>query len=503
MLRLKISNSTFIYFLSLILISAVSYQANAIPLLDDIGYTSLQNELGTSTPDGTGVSVSLIEAFTSPPSPAPGCSSSNLSSCQYLPDTSIKTYNDKSAGLGFSTSFSGHATGSANSFYGSSSTSPGISNIDVYAAGHWLAGGYLNTGTTTTPLTSSTRVSSHSYVGSAGSTGTDNLELLQRIDFLADKDDHILAVAMNNGSSNQPLNASAYNVIAVGRTDGNHPRGSVDVNPGAGLYNSTLRTRPDIVVPVPFTSSATPRVASAAALLVSYGKDQGMTKSNGSNTNRNGDTIYHAETSEVIKASLMAGASRSTSNTSSTANITDYRSTGNETSNGLDTRYGAGQLNIDNSYSILESGEQDAGTVSGTGFDYEATFAGDDIASYFFTNSDDEAWFTASLVWDVAFDDGENNFTSSVANLFDLDLYLYSVSSGIDTLVASSVSDIDNTENIWLQLDAAEYRLDVVSDGAFDQDYGLAWQTSPVPVPAAIWFFASSMITLLTFRRKT
>ena len=54
----------------------------------------------------------------------------------------------------------------------------------------------------------------------------------------------------------------------------------------------------------------------------------------------------------------MAGADRITSNPVS-ANITDYRAiVANQTSNGLDRRFGAGQLDIFTSYEMLLAGEQ-------------------------------------------------------------------------------------------------------------------------------------------------
>jgi len=71
-------------------------------------------------------------------------------------------------------------------------------------------------------------------------------------------------------------------------------------------------------------------------------------------------TIYNAERAATIKATLMAGADRVTVNSLATANITDYRSAGHQTSNGLDDRFGAGQLNILHSYQILAAGEQNS-----------------------------------------------------------------------------------------------------------------------------------------------
>ena len=486
------------------LVLSFSSSLNAT-LLDDIAYTSLLSEMGGATPNGAGVAVSLVEAHTSPPAPAAACSETNLSACRYLPDTAVKTYTDQSTGLGLSSDFSSHATGSANRFYGASSVASGITDINVFSANHWLTSGYLNTGTSVAPVVSMTRVSNHSYVGS---TASSDLELLQRIDFIAEQDEHSVVVALNNGSTNQPLNSSAYNVISVGRTDANHPTGTVSVNsnPG-GVYNPTNRNGPDLVVPESTTSGATPHVASAAALLVGYGHDQGLTKSSGSVTNRNGDTIFHAETSEVIKASLMAGASRSTANTASAANITDYRSATNQTSNGLDTRYGAGQLNVHNSLNIIQAGEQAAGLVASTGFDYDDAFGGaegsNNEALYEFVITD-LSTFAASLVWNVSFDvEADEEFTSAVAQLFDLNLAL-SIFNGTEfESLLSSTSTVDNTENIWSQLSAGTYRLEVSANGTFNHDYGLAWQTSPVPVPAAVWLFLSAISGLFFSRRKS
>ena len=97
-------------------------------------------------------------------------------------------------------------------------------------------------------------------------------------------------------------------------------------------------------------------VSASAALLVETGHTQtGL--SNGSYTSpRTGLTIYHAETSEVVKAALMAGADRRTANGRG-AEITDYTV---DTSNGLDSRFGAGQVNIYNSYHILTGGEHNS-----------------------------------------------------------------------------------------------------------------------------------------------
>lgn len=472
-------------------------------LFDDIAYSQLKTELVAALPTGSGVPVAIAEAFT-----GSGCHVvNNPSECLYRPDKSIKDYRDSnsdatppdgydhSSGLGFSTGFSGHASGVAGIFYGDpGSTSPGISEVHVFAADHWLYGGYLNTTTSSTPQTSTIRVSNHSYEGNITLTDTSQkaeaIEILGRIDWITDRDEQIVVAA----STRAPLIGTAYNVIAVGRTDGGGPPAAVDL--GGSVYNNNQRTRPDIVAPESTTSGATPRVASAAAMLAGYAHDQAQ----GTAANINSKSIYNAERAEVIKAVLMAGASRETINSDGRANISDYRSAGNETANGLDQRYGAGQLNIFNSYHILSAGEQNAGQVNNTGFDYNDSFGGqsgaDSIASYLFNIADEMSWFAASLVWNLTFDTGTGQessvFSDYMATFYNLDLNLYSLVTG--TLIASSTSSIDNTENIWLKLAAGDYRLDVIATGsAFDHDYALAWQASPVPLPGTLWLLIGAL----------
>ncbi len=172
----------------------------------------------------------------------------------------------------------------------------------------------------------------------------------------------INVAAVNNGAANRPLLGSAFNSIAVGVTSGNHPRGSFDLSTADAVY-AAGRTRPDVVAPIGSTSGAAPVVSSLAAVLVETGHTGGATLSHGSTTNRAGATIYNAERAETIKAAIMAGADRETHNLSTSAQINDYRASGYATANGLDSRYGAGQVNVSNSHQIIAAGEHEAGSV--------------------------------------------------------------------------------------------------------------------------------------------
>jgi hypothetical protein len=322
--------------------------------------------------------------------------------------------------------------------------------------------------------------------------------------------EYIQVVGLTNGPGNSPLlGGSGYNVIAVGRTDGGHQQGSVPVA-GDSLYGAG-RTVPTLVAPQGSTSAATPVVSAAAALLVQTGHAGGLTLSTGSTTISGIGTIYDAERSETVKATLMAGADRHTANTSTTANITDYGSAGYATANGLDSRYGAGQVNIFNSYNILAGGEQHSfqnggRDISLLGFDYAGAFGGLNgsprTASYFF-NANSNLTLFASLVWNISV----SNDAALTTTLHHVNLSLFDVTT--NTFSGTSASKLDNTQNLFLKLLLGDrYELQVTTDeaGNFSQDYALAWRMelspSPVPIPASAWLFATGVMSLLALTRR-
>ena len=308
---------------------------------------------------------------------------------------------------------------------------------------------------------------------------------------------------MNNGAgvATQPQLGSSFNAIAVGRSDGISKQGSVALD---SLY-TIGRTRPDLVAPIDATSYATPVVSAAATLLVEVGHKNPTLSTDPAvqyTTNRNGDTIYNAERSEVVKAALMAGASRTAPQLA-----LGYHAT---TTNGLDSTYGAGQLNIYNSYHIIAAGEQNSledggsGLIGRYGFDYDPYFGGlapssgqpasNRTASYYFTASANGK-MTASLVWNLDVD----NLT-----LYHLGLYLYDLTD-LDHPVAFANGTLDNTENLWTSVDANHnYLLQVgaLTGADFLWDYGLAWDISTVPVPGTVYLLGTGFLVLVGFRRK-
>jgi hypothetical protein len=463
---------------------------------DDVGYALLQWELGSALPDGAGVPVSLVEASVQVGEYRAWMPDSNNSEFSQV---SITDVSGATPGV-----FSGHATAVGKKIFGKvTSTSPGIAEVLVYLADRWLGTDFLNLYTggrfAYQPVPAASRVSNSSWIGSVGSGY--NTDALARLDWVIATDE-LVATAGFTGSTTNPLVSSAFNVISVNKTSAPTNNGSASAG---GVYVAG-RTKPDIVAPESNPSSATARVASAAALLVDAAHSSPAWSSDpvqSSTTNRNGDVIYNAERAEVVKALLMAGADRETSNSSST-DITDYRdNVVDQTANGLDRRFGAGQLNIHSSYSIVSSGEQNsiedaaagAGMIQVKGFDYDPAFGGlngtNSAATYYFSTTIGFNRLNAALVWNLEIDGGTSRNFDGSATLHDLNLRLFDVTdSGNWILLHESVSTTENTENLWYLLEAGkDYALRVdhgASQAAFDWDYGLAWQLVPYIPPLTI-----------------
>jgi hypothetical protein len=330
------------------------------------------------------------------------------------------------------------------------------------------------------------------------------------------RDEYIQVVAMNNGSTNYPMLGSSFNAIAVGLSSGNSAHGSYPIaTTPTTPYALAGRTRPDLVAPASATSYATPMVASAAALLVEVGHNGGNTLSTDPavtfTKNRNGDTIYNTERSEVVKAALMAGASRTATQLTQGYTV--------NTANGLNSTYGAGQLNIDKSYHVIAAGEQNSredfisggGEINSVGFDYDPAFGGlkgsNKTGSYVFKALTTGS-LAASLVWNLDVTGVTASGFDTSATLYNLGLYLYDMTSASEVAYARSL--VDNTENIWytdLIADHA-YLLEVVSLEAADflWDYALAWNitatTTHAPLPPTVYLLGSGIVAIVLLRRK-
>lgn len=469
---MKIKSSLFSAIFLVALLVAVEAQAGT---LDDIGFTDLKLELGGALPDGSSIAVTQVEA------PVLVACAPNMA----LAEFELITFNDYTLGVTGCTDgvASGHATSVAQKFYGAvTSSSTAIGSVDLFETNDWLFSGFLNTYVAVDPGISATRLANHSWVADAGDVNV-NIDILRRVDFVVEQDEFIQVVAMVPNPTTTHLLSDSLNAIVVGLSQGSSS-GTTALN---SIYTAG-RTRPDIVAPESTVSSASPRVASAATLLMDYAHTNTLLSNESTNSRDSSFTIYNAERSETIKAILMAGADRNTSGNTNPStdpvDITDYRvDPVNQTSNGLDKRFGAGQVNVYNSYHVLAGGEQnsteDGGTaITNTGFDYDSAFGGlnssNATATYSFTTGAISGQkIKAALVWNLEV------LTPLTDNFYDLDLQLIDVTDG-NAIVASSTSTIDNTENIWFDLKSNnEYQLKVIrgaNQAPFEWDYALAWQ---------------------------
>ena len=400
---------------------------------DDIGYTKLQAELGASIPTGSGVGVSQIEA--------PEQTVSGI--YYYLPDTTLAEFSGKTfTTLSPSGGLSGHATTVAQYFYGSAtSVAPGVTGIHSYEANNWVGSGFLNYGTTSAPKTETQKVTNSSWIGSTGVAAND-ADILRRFDFAIQQSGFLGVVGLNNGNGgNVPaLLASCYNGVSVGVTNGNHSYGT-------NTADGTGRTKPELVAPSYATSFATPMVASAAAMLRQ-------------------NAPANAAMPVTMKAILMAGATKS-----------QFSSWSRSSAHPLDAVYGAGQLNVYNSYHILAAGQQAASTstaVSATGWDYTQTTSGSRL--YFFDiPAGGMSSLSVVLTWNRTVSGAFPSPSSSLANLT---LNLYSATDfTVGAWVDSSASSVDNVEHVYERtLAPGRYVIEVIgATPTPDIPYGLAW----------------------------
>jgi hypothetical protein len=439
-----------------------------------IGFTALEASLGASMPTGAGISITQVETLESGTS--------------YRPDTTLFPSQSFLFPSGGNTSISSHATTVGNYTYGTSSLAPDAgstatsAHITVYETGDWIGSGFLHTGNAARlPDTASDPLQNHSWVGTTGNTTTDT-EILRRFDLMLATDNVLAAVGVNNGNSTTLPNllSQSYNALSVGLSSGNHSAGTTTLD-GAG------RTRPHLVVPTSATSWATATVTSAAALLLE--------------TATTTPALNNAAENPVLRALLMGGANK---------NVPDFgRAWSNNSTHPLDERFGAGQLDIETSHTILAAGEQSASPsvdTASTGWDLATT--SNATATYFFDLSAESGpiSLTASLSWNsiVTATDPPGpsgyTFTTTVPNL---DLRLYSATDfTLDTLEAESVNTLDNLELVHAtSLTPGRYALTVSSDTP-SIDYGLAWTAVPEPSTTLLLALAATTTLLAAARRR-
>ena len=517
---------------------------------DDVGYTQLQDRLGGNTPTGRGITVSAYE----PESHAIGEQGSGKP-MGWIPAVAeennhvntIEMYQGAPLDIK-SGNTSSHAAAVSRFMFGKEhGVSQELDAVKFNSLEDFI-GATLYPRTTYQAINSFYRdtvfESSVNNFSATGNFNQNNIALLRRFDWATAREDVINLISSGNNENSvaAPVFSSSLNGIYVGLTGGQHSRYT-------DSFHYSEQTRPDVVAPNVNTSRGTGTITGITAVLMETAStaelsDFGITQAN--------TLIRNAERSETMKAILMAGADRATTNSRENAfprekdgsrkkdengkalpyyiaDINNYRkSDEDKTTNGLDTRYGAGQANAETSYDILIAGEQasveDGGeqSISLLGFDYDESFGlgfndqqANATASYILPTLEEDSDIAITLAWnaDVASYDGE---FSTVA-VYDLDLWLYQIIDDEETLVASSTSDRANTENIWASLEAGGdyfFRVDTTKNlVALLWDYAIAWRvteqpssslsvaTSSVPVPSSLILFATGLSCILLKKR--
>lgn len=429
---------------------------------DTTGISMLRSEVGSANVNGSGVIVGQGEAS---------------NGMNYVPDVSLSDFDGKTFwdGTGASNGTStNHSTNIAKVFYGlNSGFARGVDDITNYDADDWInnvvnyaSGGDPRpsenndpSGSNPDPMT--LEVINHSWIAQEDPMVPDAVwtDILERVDFMVNRDNCTICAGTDNSGTTSPLLAPAYNAIIVGKTTGQAT--------GPTTFYGAGRYKPEIVAPKGTTSAATALTSGCAAIL----------KQNSRGTN--------AEQNEVIKALLLAGATKE--------EFPDWDRT---TTRPYDEVFGCGEVNIYNSYYILQGGEFDGAdsrpeTPSGFfGWDYSPSVNNEKFYAFNADQGIEKASFL--LTWNVDINDlnGSPSVFFPQAVLANMDLELYDSSGNI---VDSSVSTEYNIEHIYVEnLPADVYTLRVVSNS--DHDYGFAWRIHGLELFAPTEFTTSGVI---------
>ena len=368
---------------------------------------------------------------------------------------------------------SGHSEGVGKIFFSDESITSWIPSVDVYAANQWSSQDFLLFGTSLPPLTEESMIQNHSWISYGynddnSATEIDSIvlahnEIIRRFDYAINRDQFIACVGLNNGDSTKvpSILASSYNAIVVGNTNGSHSRGGtpsvLGIGSGTVNHDGIGRLKPDIVANDNSTSNCTPQVSSAISLLYGISSNLGMP---------------NACFPETMKAIIMAGAEKN--------QLKDWTRSSTKP---IDQVYGAGKIDVHNSYKILTKGDQSTSKEAHYyGWDFKSLEAESEIFyDLVFDQDIKEAIF--SLNWNrsiisAPWIDGRN-YNSSTANMS-----LSICRNNGENLILYDLSDssIDNLEHLYLRgIPKGHYQLKVSTD--ISTEFGLAWRAEKGNLP--------------------
>ena len=417
--------------------------------LDAIGVTLLR--ASTTNLNGAGIRVAQAEAGSPAWEVNPTATTLTAGAFTYYSSSgSAATYPNA---LG---SESPHADGVGARLYGpGTGVATNVLHVDNYEASYFVSTVVFGQQAISAPLVNQSFAGSTSQQSSFDSP-YDN--------YAATRGTLFVSAAGDSGPVVPP--STCYNGISVGAYQGASSTGPTPENG---------RAKPDLTAPEDATSDSCPLVTGAAALLLQAAArgDAGPS------------TAAAAADSRTVKAFLLNGAIKPADWT-------------HPAPSPLDVRYGAGILNVFNSYQQLTGGKHAfiattsastggahappavAGNVStNSGWDFNtisSSVLNDGVNHYFFnlTNAPAIGGFTGTitLVWQRQ---------SGQSSINDLNLYLYTASGA---LVQASTSAVDNVEHIFVtKLPPGRYDLQVLKSGGLggksvstSETYGLAFE---------------------------
>jgi len=443
-------------------------------LADQIGFAALQSV--TTNLNGSGIRLAQPEAEVALSPPAweidPAGVGQPVTLFSYASDAGTATNYPNTLGAN-----SGHAEAVGGIIYGiSAGLATNLAHVDSLEANYFYSN-YV--GNDALPAIDDAIVNQSFTFGAVTSQVSiaQEQQLDSQYDNYAVQNNTLFVSAPNNGGPVCPP-GTAYNSLSVA---------AFGVDSGSS-YGPTLdngRCKPDIAAPAPFTSFSTPVVSGVAALIM-----QAAARGDG------GTDTVSAGDMRTVRALLLNGAVKPADWT-------------NAITSPLDARYGAGVVNVFNAYEQLAGGKhgysssvevsQGADHPPGTfgnpigalrGWDFNTNTSSaiqDSINHYYFdiTNAVPGTVFTATatLEWNRAYNPA---YMINPGTINNLNLYLYNVSSG--NLVASSVSTVDNVQQVYVpRLPAGRYDLQVWKAG------GISISTPSETYALAFDFFSSQL----------
>jgi len=448
--------------------AALAVPAAADNQREPLGWFDLIERVGEGNqPTGLGVIAGHVEA------PVSG---------NYGPDPDDPQFGGKTFVFqSGSTGVSNHANVVGRHYYGDRlNVSPDVPEIHVWEVNNWILAGFLRFGggPANPPLAVEADLFNNSWIGNAGGS---NNEVLRRTDFAVNDQQLIVTAGLGNGAgdltSNDILLSHAYNILSVGRSDGNHHAGFT-----LGSVDGPGRMKPEIVAPDSATSWTTGLVSSCVSSLFETARTGDL------------DDNPNAVRSEVIKAVLMAG----------TVHFNDWSN--NPSPSGpdrgvtftpLDPVWGSGQANINLSHWILTGLEHDgqttvpqSGSVPHAGWDLTEI---ESLESVYYRFEIDEPKDEVSILttWNrqVADDFGSFQLPNLELELFaiDQDGQLQSLrgDNGLGVFGGGNIasnSGVDNVEHLFIRdLEPGVYALELKrrNDGFGPWDAAVAWFMPP------------------------